>query len=654
MASVEKLTAMSKFIFLVAVVLLQWGASHAQQPYVNNKQLACEDQSNNNITKGFHCNGPKSCASYITFRSDPTYNTAVNIGFLLGADATQIVSLNNFSSDLATIPSDTLVLVPVNCSCSGNYYQHNASHIIRYDNETYFIISNNTYQGLTTCQAMMAQNPYNFRDLMVGNRLLVPLRCACPTSRQSAAGFKYLISYMVTWEDDISAIAAKFGADEKSVLDANELSASDIIFPYTPILVPLTAQPKINESQQTSPPPAPPPPPQTPTGVGESKSSKKWVFVGVAAAASSVLLLSLFGFLFCFNRRRSRKPKPLLEPGPPQLPLPKFSDSSDYPLSISSQGIRHEIESLTLYKFEDIQAATGNFDESNRIKGSVYRASFKDDDAAVKVMKGDVSTEINLLKRINHTNIIRLSGFCLHEGSSYLVYQYAENGSVSDWLQSNKNQASHTLSWQQRVRIAYDVSDALNYLHNYTSPPYIHKNLKTSNILLDGNFRAKIANFGLARTLENANDGGLQLTRHVVGTQGYLAPEYIENGVITPKLDVFAFGVVMLELLSGREAAAAERNVGGEVLSASIKRVLEGDNVRGKLEGFMDPALQHEYPLELAFSMAQLAKNCVDHDLNARPTTADVSNTLSKILSSSLDWDPSDELDSSTSMSSAR
>ncbi|GKV33331.1 hypothetical protein SLEP1_g41854 [Rubroshorea leprosula] len=652
MASVEKLTALFKLFFLVAV-LLQWGGSHAQQPYLNNKQLNCSEQSDN-FTKGYYCNGlHKSCASYITFRSTPPYNTAVAIGYLLNANATQIVSLNNFPSDFATIPSDTLVLVPVNCSCSGNYYQYNSSYTVIV-NDTYLIISNNTYQGLTTCQAMMAQNPYDPRALTVGNRLLVPLRCACPTSAQSAAGFKYLISYLVITGDFISTIAAKFTAEVQSVFDANELS-SNVIYPSTPILVPLRAEPKINESQQTSPPP--PPPPQTPTGVGESKSSKKWVFVGVAAAASSLILLGLFGFLFYFNKRRSRKPKPLLEPRPP-LPTPqlrKFSDSSDFPPSISSQGIRHEIESLTLYKFGDIQAATGNFDETNRIKGSVYRASFKDDDAAVKVMKGDVSAEINLLKKINHTNIIRLSGFCFHEGSSYLVYQYAENGSISDWLQSNKNQASHTLSWQQRVRIAYDVADALNYLHNYTNPPYIHKNLKTSNILLDGNFRAKIANFGLARTLENGNDGGLQLTRHVVGTQGYLAPEYIENGVITPKLDVFAFGVVMLELLSGREAAAAaERNGEGELLSASIERVLEGDNVREKLEGFMDPALQHEYPLELAFSMAQLAKNCVAHDLNARPSTADALNTLSKILSSSYNWDPSDELDRSTSMSSSR
>ncbi|GLU00149.1 hypothetical protein SLE2022_175390 [Rubroshorea leprosula] len=250
MASVKKLTAMSKFFFLVAVVL-QWGGSHAQQPYINNKQLACEDQSDN-VTQGYYCNGlNKSCLSYITFRSSTTYNSAVNIGYLLKAEATLIVSLNNFSSEFATIPRDKLVIVPVNCSCAGYYYQHNASHTIA-ESDTYFIISNDTYQGLTTCQAMMAPNPYNYRNLPVGGDVLVPLRCACPTSHQSAASFKYLISYMVTWGDNISAIATKFGADEKSVLEANELNANNIIFPFTTFLVPLTAEPKIIESQQTS------------------------------------------------------------------------------------------------------------------------------------------------------------------------------------------------------------------------------------------------------------------------------------------------------------------------------------------------------------------------------------------------------------------
>ncbi|RVX15846.1 Protein LYK5 [Vitis vinifera] len=277
-------------------------------------------------------------------------------------------------------------------------------------------------------------------------------------------------------------------------------------------------------------------------------------------------------------------------------------------MSISLEGIRIEMESLTVYKYEELQKAAGYFGEANRIKGSVYRASFKGDDAAIKMMKGDVSEEINILKQINHS---------------------------------------------KRVQIAYDAADALNYLHNLISPPCIHKNLKISNILLDGNMRGKVTNFGLARRLgnEEGDGGGLQLTRHVVGTQGYMAPEYVENGVVTPKLDIFAFGVVILELLTGKEAAPSQKKEGGELLSVSINEVLQGDNVRDKLRGFIDPCLAHEYPFDLAFSMAQLAKSCVAHDLNARPTMSDIFVILSKILSSSLDWDPSDDFQASGSLS---
>lgn len=276
---------------------------------------------------------------------------------------------------------------------------------------------------------------------------------------------------------------------------------------------------------------------------------------------------------------------------------------------------------MTVYKFEELQKATGFFSELNSINGSVYRGSFKGDDAAIKIMKGDVSNEINILKQINHTNIIRLSGFCVHQGDTYLVYEYAENGCLSDWL--HPKGSSHCLAWKQRVQIAYDIADALNYLHNYTNPPYIHKNLKSSNVLLDGNLRGKVGNFGLARSVENEEEGGMQLTRHVVGTQGYMAPEYIENGVVTTKLDVFAFGVVMLELLSGREAASGKKGR-EELLCVTISQVLQGDNVREKLGGFVDPLLRHEYPLDLAFSVAQLANLCVAHDLNTRPSVCEV------------------------------
>ncbi|KAG6783526.1 hypothetical protein POTOM_009180 [Populus tomentosa] len=203
--------------------------------------------------------------------------------------------------------------------------------------------------------------------------------------------------------------------------------------------------------------------------------------------------------------------------------------------------------------------------------------------AAVKVMKGDVSNEIDILKMINNSNVIRLSGFCAHEGNTHLVYHFTENGSLADWLLSNNKYRS--LAWMQIIQIAYDVADALNYLLNYTNPLYIHKNLKTSNILLDANLRAKLADFGLAITLENDQDGGFQSTRHDSGYSKLYGPLNTYKMESAPRLDVVASGVVMLELLSGKEAAAAaiEKSSGDELLSVKMVRVLEVDNVRETL-----------------------------------------------------------------------
>ncbi|XP_030445246.2 protein LYK5 [Syzygium oleosum] len=630
----------------------------SQQAYVNNKQLDCDNPTNdNNITRGFDCNGPRTpCRSYVTFRSTAVYTSLVYAAYLLNSQPyiADMASINGVA-DVQPLAPDTLIIAPVDCACASSYYQHNASYVLK-ASDTYLLVANDTYQGITTCQALMAENPYGERNLTVGMNLTVPVRCACPTANQSSAGVEYLLAYLVTWHDTISSIAARFGVSVQSVLDANELTETSTIFPFTPILVPLSKEPtKI----VTAPPPASPPATPSVPATDDSGSSKKWVFVGVGVGggALAIALAALALWFFCYHpqkRKQSKSsgltPKKFSETSPTDYASVAVKDGS---FSGFSSGIREAIETLTVYTFQDLQAATGFFSEENKIKGSVYRGKFKNDSAAVKVLKGDVSSEINILRQINHSNIIRLSGFCVHEGNTYLVYEFAENGSLSDWLHSKKFESSPVLSWKQRVQVAYHIADGLNYLHNYTNPPYIHKNLKSSNVLLDANFRAMVANFGLARVAEDSEEGGLQMTRHVVGTQGYMAPEYIENGVITPKLDVFAFGVVMLELLSGREAAGDSKN-GEELLSAAIKRVLDGDNVRENLRGFIDFSLKNEYPLDLAFSMAELAKRCVANDLNARPEMAEVFMTLSKILSSSLDWDPSDELDRSRAMSLGR
>ncbi|KAK4279141.1 hypothetical protein QN277_016893 [Acacia crassicarpa] len=650
--------AKSLWVSLILFMFLnsQLPSSQAQQEYVNNKQLDCDSGIIYNATFGNLCNSVShSCNSYLTFRSiAPLYNTPSSIAFLLNSDPSAIAKANNIS-DVAPIADNTIVIVPVNCSCSGKYYQYNASYVLKQQGETYFSVANNTYQALTTCQAIENQNVYDKRNLSAGMKLNVPLRCACPTKKQEDSGFKYLLTYLVAQGESVDTIGAQFGVDGQSVSDANELSANAFIFYFTPILVPLRKEP--NPIKVASPPPPPPSPPPPAASSTDSSSSKKGVIIGVTVGAVLILLIGLSGFLFWSRRRRHRKSQ-LPSSAPKSIETNKKtvdSGGTTQSWSISSEGIRYAIDSLTVYRFEDLQKATSFFSEANKIKGSVYRATFKGDDAAVKIYKGDVSKEIGILKRLNHTNITRLSGFCVHKGDTYLVYEFADNGSLDDWLhpkdkiKNNFQDSSSTiLNWRQRVQIAHDIADTLNYLHNYTNPPYIHKNLQSGNVLLDGNFRAKVSNFALARVLEDdEEEGGFQVTRHVIGTQGYMAPEYIENGMITPKMDVFALGVVILELISGKEAIVGE----DKLLSSCVKEVLEGDNVREKLRGFVDPSFGDEYPLDLVYSMAQVAKRCVERDMNTRPVISEVLMTLSKIQSSTLDWDPSDELDRSRSVS---
>ncbi|KAK1566653.1 hypothetical protein Q3G72_002487 [Acer saccharum] len=264
---------MSKLCVLLVLLVLQSREIQGQQPYINNHQLDCYNEAYNNLTRGFDCNGVQSsCQSYLTFRSNPLYNSAVEIGYLLGAKATQIASINNLTSDVATIPTDTVLVVPVNCSCSSLYYQYNVTYRLKDKTETYFIVANDTFQGLSTCQAMMSQNKVGDKNLSVGLDLLVPLRCACPTSNQTASGIKYLLTYMVTWGDTISYIADLFVVDQQTILDANQLSGQTI-YPFTTILVPLNTTPTKIEHSQPSPPPAPAPQTRPASSPDESNSS---------------------------------------------------------------------------------------------------------------------------------------------------------------------------------------------------------------------------------------------------------------------------------------------------------------------------------------------------------------------------------------------
>lgn len=532
--------------------------------------------------------------------------------------------------------------MPINCSCSGQYSQANTSYTIK-QGDSYLIVANNTYQGLSTCQALQNQNNVSTRNLDVGMEITVPLRCACPTRNQTSDGVKYLLSYLVRSGDSVLSISQRFGADLDSALQANGLSESRNIYFFTTLLVPLKNQPTSN--QTITPPPPPSSPSPTPPSPDNNSSKKTWVYVVIGVAAGTFVLIAL-SVLFCiFGRRRNRKADPIiaLKDVEKDAKSPKkMTDSEGLMMGMS------DIErSLKVYKFEELQLATNSFSPEHLIKGSVYRGEIKGDMAAIKQMEGDVSNEIDILKRINHANLIRLSGVCFNEGYWYLVYEYAENGPLSDWI--NERSGSKVLSWTERVQIALDVATGLNYLHSFTEPSHVHKDIKSSNILLDGGLRAKIANFRMAKSAEG-EDGGFAFTRHIVGTKGYIAPEYLENGLVSPKLDVYAFGVVMLEIITGKEAVIT--STGGDILlSDALIALLSRDNATEQLCDFLDPSLEGNYPLDLALNMAQLIKSCLSKDAMGRPIMDEVVQSLTKILGVSLTWELSNRKDEFESFS---
>ncbi|CAN6246877.1 unnamed protein product [Urochloa humidicola] len=677
---------------LLLILLLAVAAARGQQEYEANKQNACY-ATNSSSVLGYTCNATTSstpsCSSYLIFRSNPPYTTAVTIAYLLNTSPSTITT-STPTPTVSTVPTSTLILAPIPCGCTpGGYYQHNASYTIQFPEETYFIIANLTFQGLTTCQALIAQNPlHDSRGLVKGDNLTVPLRCACPSPAQAAAGVRHMVSYLVMWGDDVTSIAARFRVAVKDVLDANSLDEEQIIFPFTTLLIPLKAPPTPDMLVSPAAPPAvAPPPPQTPPPSGGSSGSGKWIGVGVGIGGGALAVAGILGFLFLRRARRRRRRSGDGESGRRQGKVViDVSSSAEYGAlasgkqtttntttttssswsaalgtgSLAASDVRGAVEALTVYKYSELEKATAGFAEERRVPGgaAVYRADINGDKAAVKRIAGDVSGEVGILMRVNHSCLVRLSGLCVHRGDTFLVFEFADNGALSDWLHGGGGGAP--LRWRQRVQVAFDVADGLNYLHHYTSPPCVHKNLKSSNVLLDADLRAKVSGFGLARAVAagDGDGGGAELTRHVVGTQGYLAPEYLEHGLITPKLDVFAFGVVLLELLSGKEAAFPAGGGGAGEEEAVLWEVAEealvadgGEEVdRAKVRAFVDPRLHGDYPMDLALAVAALALRCVAREPRERPAMDEVFVSLSAVYNSTLDWDPSDYGTSGSSM----
>ncbi|CAN6162938.1 unnamed protein product [Urochloa humidicola] len=283
--------------------------------------------------------------------------------------------------------------------------------------------------------------------------------------------------------------------------------------------------------------------------------------------------------------------------------------------------------------FSDILKATNNFDQQNIIgcggNGLVYRAELPcGSKLAIKKLNGEMclmerefTAEVEALSMAQHENLVPLWGYCIQGSSRLLIYSFMENGSLDDWLH-NKDDANSFLDWPTRLKIAKGAGRGLSYIHNTCKPHIIHRDVKSSNILLDREFNAYVADFGLARLILPYDT---HVTTELVGTLGYIPPEYGQAWVATLRGDIYSFGVVLLELLTGKRPV--------QVLTKSKELVQWVREMRSKGKDIevLDPALRGRGHDEQMLNVLEVACKCINHNPCLRPTIQEVVSCLDSV-----------------------
>lgn len=290
------------------------------------------------------------------------------------------------------------------------------------------------------------------------------------------------------------------------------------------------------------------------------------------------------------------------------------------------------------FTYEELERATDGFKDDSLVgRGSfscVFKGVLKDGTiVAVKraIVSSDVKknskefhTELDLLSRLNHAHLLNLLGYCEESGERLLVYEFMANGSLHQHLHSKNKEVREQLDWVRRVTIAVQAARGIEYLHGYACPPVIHRDIKSSNILIDEEHNARVADFGLS-LLGPANSSS-PLAELPAGTLGYLDPEYYRLHYLTTKSDVYSFGVLLLEILSGRKAIDMQYEE-GNIVEWAVPLIKAGD-----VEGVLDPALKPPSDLDALKRIANIASKCVRMRGKERPSMDKVTTALERAL----------------------
>ncbi|EXC35197.1 putative leucine-rich repeat receptor-like protein kinase [Morus notabilis] len=294
-----------------------------------------------------------------------------------------------------------------------------------------------------------------------------------------------------------------------------------------------------------------------------------------------------------------------------------------------------QLKGARWFSYDELKKSSNNFSENNEIGsggyGKVYRGILSDGQVvAIKraqqgSMQGglEFKNEIELLSRVHHKNLVGLMGFCFEQGEQMLVYEFMPNGTLRESL---SGRSGIYLDWKRRLRIALGSARGLAYLHELANPPIIHRDVKSTNILLDENLGAKVADFGLSKLVSDSAKG--HVSTQVKGTLGYLDPEYYMTQQLTEKSDVYSFGVVMLELITAKQPIEKGKYIVREVRLAMNRNEEELYGLRD----MMDPSIRNTPNLIGFGRFLELAMQCVEESAADRPTMSEVVKAIETIL----------------------
>jgi serine/threonine protein kinase len=334
-----------------------------------------------------------------------------------------------------------------------------------------------------------------------------------------------------------------------------------------------------------------------------------FLYLHTVIGAMSLFVIIIFLIFILFKRRRREK---------------NF---------IKHGGSVLENQRVRIFEEEELIKATKNYSDllGQGGFGSVYKGVLADTtQIAVKKPRMDKKNlnnefqhEIRIISQVNHKNVVKLLGLCLHTDVPLLVYEYISNGTLSDLI--HKAGSNYLKSWKNCLRIAEETASALNYLHSLADPPIIHRDVKSANILLDEHHTAKVSDFGASVLIPRGQNG---IATTAQGTPGYLDPEYLTTGNLTAKSDVYSFGVVLVELLTGHNPCTFTRFGKRSNLIQYFNSSLQNNNLFQILNVEVVDRIEREQIQEIA----NLAMNCMNSCGEKRPTMMEVAEVLGKLM----------------------